>query len=107
VRKLAAWAASCPVNYEAYHLIAHAELARILGRAREADARYEAAVASARTHRAPKREALALDLAAKHARRAGDAARAEGLAREAREAFARWGAVAKDGRGAHDASSKL
>jgi predicted ATPase len=102
VRRLAVWAASSPSNYEPYHRVAHAELARLLGRSREASARYEAAIAAAQAHRSPKREALALDLAARHARRTGEAARAEALARAAREAFVRWGAVA---RGAVDATS--
>jgi predicted ATPase len=105
-RKLARWAASCPMNYEPHFLIARAEEARIRGRAREATARFDEAIASARTRGAPKREAIALELAMAHARRTGDEARARSLQGEAAAAYRRWGAVAKERTlGGHDAQT--
>jgi len=95
IRKLDAWARSCPHNYEAHALIAHAELARARGRARQADMQYQRAIASARRINAPKREALALELAAAHALAQGDHDKAAAWRRQAIEAYRRWGAVAK------------
>ena len=44
---------------------------------------------------APKREAIALELAAEYARARGEADRASKLQSEAAAAYGRWGAVAK------------
>lgn len=93
VRRLEAWARSAPKNFEPHHLIARAELARVRGEgaARE---RFQMAIASARTHGAVLREAMALELAARHAEAIADGG-AAGLRADAVEAYRRCGAVAK------------
>jgi predicted ATPase len=95
LRKLKAWATSCPANFEAHALIIEAELARIRGNGARADACFERAITAARTHRSPRREALALELAAAHARATGETAKAEERRLEAVAAYRRWGASAK------------
>jgi tetratricopeptide (TPR) repeat protein len=95
VRKLQRWAQSSPANYQAHFLIARAELARIEGHIEDAEKYFAQAVTSARAHAAPKREAIALELAAECARSRGDGARAAQLLREAAEAYRKWGADAK------------
>jgi IS5 family transposase len=97
-RKLDAWALSCPQNFEAHALIVRGELARVRGRQADATDFYERAIAAARRHGSPKREALALELAARHARTSGDAARGDSLEQEATEAYRRWGAATKASR---------
>jgi predicted ATPase len=92
-RRLEAWARSCPANYRPQAMIARAELLRILG-SRLARGAYERAIAAARQAGAPKREAIALDLAAAHAAARGDRGQAAAYARRAIEAYRRWGAHA-------------
>jgi predicted ATPase len=92
VTKLRSWARSCPMNFEPQHHIACAELLRIGGDPRGAETQLERAVTAARAHRAPKREAVAVALAARLAEAAGHDATARW--REAEEAYRRWGAVA-------------
>jgi hypothetical protein len=94
-RKLDAWAASCPENFSSHAAIARAELARIRGRDAKAADGYDLAVAVAREHGAPKREAIACELAERHARAGGRAPEAHRYRRMAIEAYARWGATAK------------
>jgi hypothetical protein len=92
VAKLRSWARSCPANFEAHHYVASAELARIEGDLRGAEVEIERAITAARAHRSPKREAFALELAARLAE-----ARGEDPAprrREAADAYRRWGAAA-------------
>jgi hypothetical protein len=95
LRKLKAWARSCPSNFAAHALIAEAELARIRGQGARADARFEHAIAAARAHGNARREALALELSAGHARTAGNAEKAAQRLKEAISAYRRWGALAK------------
>jgi len=95
VRKLDAWAESCPHNFAAQAHIARAERARVHGRHSEASERYDRAVAAAREHQAPRREAFALELAAAHAHAQGEPERARALTREAVLAYRRWGAQGK------------
>jgi predicted ATPase len=94
-RKLRAWARSCPHNFAAHALIVEAELARIRGRSAQADACFERAIAAARAHGSARREALAMELGAAHARAAGDEAKADERRRDAVSAYRRWGALAK------------
>jgi predicted ATPase len=95
VRKLRKWARTSASNFEAHHLVARGELARIQGARDEARTAFERAVVAARVHRAPKREAIALELASRLAAEAGDDARAATLRADATAAYARWGAAAK------------
>jgi hypothetical protein len=96
-RNLAKWARSCPVNFESHALLAQAELSRVCGRPRAAARLYDRAIASARSHGATKREAMAaeraMDLARAHGRDA-EAGRCRSLAVDA---YRRWGATAKAG----------
>jgi hypothetical protein len=96
VAKLRSWARSCAANFEPYHLIAHAEHARIRGAIAEARESFERAVTASRAHHAPKREAIALELGWRfEAGPGGDEARARTWRRDAEEAYRRWGATAK------------
>jgi tetratricopeptide (TPR) repeat protein len=92
VRKLASLARSQPVNFAAHHLLARAEMMRLMRRANEAEEIIQRAVQAAQEQGSPKREAIALTLAADYARRKGHEARAHSLRRAAHEAYARWGA---------------
>jgi predicted ATPase len=94
VRKLKRWAACCPQNFEAQYLMATAEHARISADD-HAGARYAEAIAAARRHGALKREALALELAARFYRQQRDEPTAESHRLEAVDAYRRWGAEAK------------
>jgi hypothetical protein len=95
IRRLRLWAKSCPENFEAHCLIALAEAARMGGRRRVAQAKFERAASAAREHRSAKREAIALELASRCANGRGDAALAARLRGEAARAYRRWGAAAK------------
>ena len=94
-RKLDEFARSCPENFEPHAALARAELERIRGRGAKAAGAYERAVAAARKFDAPKREAIACELAARHARAGGNEAQAERYRRMAIDAYRRWGATAK------------
>ena len=89
VAKLRSWARSCPANFEPHHHLASAELARIDGDLERATEEVERAITAARAHKAPKREAFALDLAARLAEARGEDPAAP--RREAVEAHRRWG----------------
>jgi predicted ATPase len=95
LRKLRAWAASCPANFAAHALIVEAEHARIRGKRARADECFERAIATARVRGSPRREALALERAAAHALAAGETAKAAQRRAEAIAAYRRWGASAK------------
>jgi hypothetical protein len=94
-RKLSMWAKLCPDNFEPQALIARAEVARAVGAARAAARTLERAVASARRWGAPKREAIACELASEVARARGRGDEARRLAEEAVVAYRAWGAHAK------------
>jgi hypothetical protein len=96
-RRLEVWARSCPESLEPHAAIAYAELARIRGHTSKAAAAYERAMALARKYDAPKREAIAGELAWRHARAGRRAAEAERYRRAAIDAYRRWGASAKAG----------
>jgi serine/threonine protein kinase/predicted ATPase len=97
VARLRGWMEVCPANFEPQYLIAQAELARVqtVDGGGNVPAAYERAWTAARKWRAPKREAIALELAAAYAAARGEGERAEGLRGEAAAAYARWGATAK------------
>jgi hypothetical protein len=93
LRRLEKWSRICPENFESYARIVRGELRRALGRTDAATADCDRAIAAARSHGAPKREAIACELASAHARARGDAT-AAGQYRIA-AAYRRWGATAK------------
>ncbi len=106
LRKLNAWARSCPPNFAAHARIIEAELARVRGDAAQADVCFERALTAARTYGSAKREALALELAAAHARARGEHAKGAEREREAIAAYRRWGAEAKAERLERDAAAR-
>jgi predicted ATPase len=93
--KLGAWARNCPETFEPHARLARAELARIRGRVAKTAEAYERAIAVARRYDAPKREAIACELASRHARARGIRTDAERYRSMAIEAYRRWGATAK------------
>jgi predicted ATPase len=94
-RKLGECARSCPENFSPHAAIARAELERIRGRDAKAVETYERAITVAREHGTPKREAIACELAGRHAGARGNAPEADRYRRMAIEAYRRWGATAK------------
>ena len=92
--KLRRWADSCPQNHEPQYRLAAAEWARVLGYS-DAEARLEAALASARRHGSMMCEAIALELWARQLRDEGRTVEARARVREAIDAYERWGAHAK------------
>jgi PAS domain S-box-containing protein len=93
--QLGRWAAANPHTFEQTHALVCAELARIGGRDGEAVRCYGRAIAAAQAHQTVQHEALANELAARYFRDAGLQGTADFHLREARDAYARWGAVAK------------
>jgi tetratricopeptide (TPR) repeat protein len=94
-RKLDEFARSCPENFAAHAAIARAELSRIRGRAAQAAEAYDVAIAAARECDAPKRRAVASELACRNASAMGDRERARRYGRMAIDGYQRWGARAK------------
>ena len=94
-RKLAHFARACPANFESHARLAAAEQARLGGDAAAAMEHYAAAIEAARAHGAPKREALALELAARFLGDQARAAEADAYRSEAIAAWRRFGATAK------------
>ena len=76
-------------------LMLEAELERVAGRARRAEERYERAVAHARKLAHVNDEALAYELAGRHALASGKDDYATVMLRNAHNAYLRWGACAK------------
>ncbi|MCP3395066.1 AAA family ATPase [Bradyrhizobium sp. CCGB12] len=94
-RQLRAWAENCPDNFEHCAALVGAEIARLEGRDSDAMRLYEHAVRSARTNGLVSEEGLAYELAANfYAARDYDAF-ADIYRRNARDAYARWGADGK------------
>jgi hypothetical protein len=95
LKKLHVWANNCPENHASYYKIVAAEVGRVRGRADEAEHEYAHAIQAAREHPCAKREALALELAARFFRGRGRTADADAHLRDAIAAYRRWGATAK------------
>ena len=93
--KLAHFARACPANFESHAQLAQAERARVHGDVAAAADHYTRAIAAARAHGAVKREALALELAARFYRAQGRTAEADAHRLEAVAAWRRFGATAK------------
>jgi PAS domain S-box-containing protein len=94
-RQLEIWAANCPENFENRAALVGAEIARIEGRALDAEHLYERAIHSARANGFIHNEALAYELAARFYAARGFDEFAEVYLRNARYGYLRWGADGK------------
>ena len=91
LRKLAA---SCPANFEARPHLAVAEYERVRGHDDAAESAFKLAIRSARKQGEAGTEALACELAGRHAASLGDDIVGTMYLRAAAEAYQRWGAPA-------------
>ena len=91
----AMWAASCPRNFADRHALLGAELARIEGRADDAAQLYQQAIDGAQERGYVQDLAIACELAAAFYQARGFVLIADTYLREARGAYARWGAAGK------------
>ena len=95
VAQMAVWAESCPKNFEAKYLVVKAELARIEGRHDEASDLYDRAIDAAIEHEIIYVQGIACELAGRFHLEKGRRRVAQAYVRDARHAFARWGADVK------------
>jgi predicted ATPase/signal transduction histidine kinase len=95
VRKLTAWAESCPANFAHKLLLVRAELERARGQAVRAMALFEQAITLARHSGFAIDEALALELAGRCHLEQGLPMSASAFVQKAAAAWSRWGADAK------------
>src|SRR6266436_4465363 len=94
-RQLEIWAANCPDNFDNRAALVGAEIARIEGRAIDAERLYERAIRSARANEFVHNEALANELAARFYGARGFETSARAYLKEARYGYLRWGADGK------------
>ncbi len=94
IAELRRLAAGCAANFEARAHLAAAEYERICGREDAAESAFKLAIRAARRHGEAGTEALACELAGRHAVRAGDDIVGTMYLRAAVEAYQRWGAHA-------------
>jgi tetratricopeptide (TPR) repeat protein len=94
-RQLQEWAAHCPGNFENRAALVGAEVARLEGRAVDAEPLYEQAIRSARENGFVQNEALAYELASRFYRARGYDQFAGLYLRDARACYLRWGAEGK------------
>jgi PAS domain S-box-containing protein len=94
-RQLEIWATACPDNFENRAALVGAEIARIEGRALDAEHLYEHAIHSAHTHGFVHNEALANEVAARFYAARGFKKIAHAYLQDARYAYIRWGADGK------------
>jgi predicted ATPase/signal transduction histidine kinase len=94
-QQLEEWAVNCPETFRALERLVFAELARIRGRLEQALPAYEEALRAARENGFIHHVALVCELAANFYRKRQASFIAEAYARQAREAYARWGAHGK------------
>ncbi|HME04451.1 MAG TPA: AAA family ATPase, partial [Solirubrobacteraceae bacterium] len=94
-KQLQIWADNCPENFENRAALADAEIARIEGRALNAEHLYEQAIRSARANGFVHNEALAYELAARFYAVRGFEDFAHVYLRKARDGYHRWGADGK------------
>src|SRR4030095_12919257 len=94
-RQLEIWAANCPENFENRAALVGAEVARIEGRALDAEQLYEQAIRSARANGFVHNEALANELAARFYLARGFEKIAHAYLQNARYGYLRWGADGK------------
>jgi len=94
-RQLEVWAGNCPENFENRAALIGAEIARLEGRALDAQRLYEQAIHSARDNGFIHNEAVAYELAARFYAARGLAEIANLYLRNARRGYLRWGADGK------------
>ncbi|MDY7232948.1 trifunctional serine/threonine-protein kinase/ATP-binding protein/sensor histidine kinase [Hyalangium rubrum] len=94
-RQLAEWARHCGPNFHAPEQLVLAEISRVTGRTEEALRAYEEAIQDARTHGFIQNVGLASELAARFWRERHVPTLADTYARQAREAYLKWGALGK------------
>jgi predicted ATPase/anti-anti-sigma regulatory factor len=93
--RLGTWAECGPANHASKHALVVAELARIEGRDMEAMRLYDRAIALAQEHGLVNDEAMAHEAAARFFGARGRSIIHRAYLQGARDAYARWGAVAK------------
>jgi predicted ATPase/two-component sensor histidine kinase/GAF domain-containing protein len=91
-RQLEIWAKNCPENFENRAALVDAEIARIQGRALDAEHLYEQAIRSARENGFVHNEALANELAARFYLERGLEKNGNAHLHDARACYALWGA---------------
>ncbi|KWV52154.1 histidine kinase [Bradyrhizobium macuxiense] len=94
-RQLEVWARACPDNFENRAALVGAEIARIEGRALDAEHLYERAIHSAHTHGLVHNEALANEVAARFYAARGFERIAHAYLQDARHGYTHWGAFGK------------
>jgi PAS domain S-box-containing protein len=94
-RQLEIWAENCPENFENRAALVGAEIARIEGRALDAEHLYEQAIRSAQANGFVHNEALAYEVAARFYAARGFDKIAHAYLHEARYGYLRWGADGK------------
>jgi len=94
-RQLAIWAANCPENFENRLALVGAEIARIEGRALDAEQLYEDAIHSSQANGFIHNEALANEVAARFYAARGFETIAYAYLSHARNCYDRWGADGK------------
>ncbi|MBV8413537.1 MAG: AAA family ATPase [Alphaproteobacteria bacterium] len=94
-RQLAAWAAHCPENFAARAALLAAEIARLEGRALDAERLFEQAVGAARSSGLVHDEALACERTAHFYAARGFTDIADLYRAKARASYGRWGAEGK------------
>ncbi|WP_207801800.1 trifunctional serine/threonine-protein kinase/ATP-binding protein/sensor histidine kinase [Phenylobacterium hankyongense] len=94
-RQLEVWAEHCPENFENRSALASAELARLEGRALDAEQLYETAIRSAHLGGFVHNEAIAYERASAFYRARGFEPFADLYLRSARYGYLRWGADGK------------
>lgn len=94
-RRMALWAQHCPENFQHHLGLMEAELAWLKGRVAEAPALFDRAVRAAQTSAFARYEALANEAAARFYRSRGLDKAARAYLQDARDAYGRWGALAK------------
>lgn len=93
--QLEKWSGHCPQNFECRMVLVGAEMARIEGRAHDAERLYDRAISTARASGFVHVEALASELAARFYSTSGLDAFALALMHNARDGYVRWGAHGK------------
>jgi PAS domain S-box-containing protein len=94
-RQLEVWADHCPATFENRAALVAAEIARIEGRALDAEQLYEKAIRSAHAHEFVHNEAVANELAGRFYAARGFEKIATTYLRDARYCYLRWGADGK------------
>lgn len=93
--RLEAWASGCEITFACREALLRAEIAQLEGNSADAQLHYEAAIRGARANGFLQVEAIACELAGRFYVTRGLDIAAEAYLKRAREAFSRWGAVAK------------